>query len=233
MHYTTEVIKDDNGNILHMAISDIDTCSYNKFNKKVSIIQNHNNALKAFLIEQNLYGKFVCITELVSYPTDIEKITWKHITESEYLYISKKELKAKTQSNSPYKRLGTYLIEEVLDFIPYDNNGNFIETVPKDKLYGNYSVHMNSLRYANFKAHGITCVKCGLVGKYFSLDLPKTQNRPHFNLYAVSKNGKEIMLTKDHIIPASLGGKNNIDNFQVLCSKCNEEKSNNFEINIE
>ncbi len=33
------------------------------------------------------------------------------------------------------------------------------------------------------------------------------------------------MLTKDHIYPKSKGGLNNIRNYQVLCSTCNEKKS--------
>ena len=33
------------------------------------------------------------------------------------------------------------------------------------------------------------------------------------------------MLTKDHIYPRSKGGLNDIRNYQVLCSTCNEKKS--------
>ena len=33
----------------------------------------------------------------------------------------------------------------------------------------------------------------------------------------------------DHIIPFSLGGRNHIDNYQLLCRKCNLKKSNNVE----
>lgn len=34
----------------------------------------------------------------------------------------------------------------------------------------------------------------------------------------------EDNLTIDHIVPASLGGKHEIDNFQVLCRSCNAKK---------
>jgi 5-methylcytosine-specific restriction endonuclease McrA len=38
--------------------------------------------------------------------------------------------------------------------------------------------------------------------------------------------GKKKVLTIDHIIPLSLGGKNEIDNYQTLCRKCNMAKGN-------
>ena len=70
---------------------------------------------------------------------------------------------------------------------------------------------------------GMNCVSCGLEGLYFALEKDKGGGM-HLDLYG--KNEKEdVMLTIDHIVPSSKGGKNNIDNFQTMCKICNELKA--------
>lgn len=97
-----------------------------------------------------------------------------------------------------------------------------------------HKVRMNSLRYQNFKEHGVECVRCGLRGRYFCLEKHGLHancegNTWHFNLYALNQDGHEVLMTKDHIIPKSAGGSNNIDNLQPMCYKCNGRKADNIE----
>jgi 5-methylcytosine-specific restriction endonuclease McrA len=42
------------------------------------------------------------------------------------------------------------------------------------------------------------------------------------------KCGTEDRLSVDHIVPRSLGGTDNLDNLEVLCSSCNSSKGGRF-----
>jgi len=91
------------------------------------------------------------------------------------------------------------------------------------------SVAMGSHRYQLFAEKGVTCAECGIAGTYFAIekDLSGSTNKYHLNLYGVKADGKEVMLTKDHIVPRSKGGKNLMSNYQTLCFDCNNRKSDN------
>lgn len=73
------------------------------------------------------------------------------------------------------------------------------------------------------------CVVCGIEGKYFAKEKFADQSTYHLNLYAVDDNGDEILMTKDHIIPRSKGGIDDISNYQTMCKLCNEAKGNKLE----
>jgi thiamine kinase-like enzyme len=134
----------------------------------------------------------------------------------------------------PYKeyiRLGVFTIDEVLN-----NVGPF------NREYLGKKIKMGSHRYELFKTKGVVCVECGLKGEFFALEKQKQPNlingkelpdndKYHFNLYGYNENGEEVMLTKDHIIPKSKGGKNNLENYQTMCSVCNWNKGDTYEEN--
>lgn len=87
----------------------------------------------------------------------------------------------------------------------------------------------NSQRYQTFFTKGCKCVVCEIEGKYFAKERHLQDKTYHLNLYAVDDNGDEILMTKDHIIPHSKGGIDDISNYQTMCKLCNEAKGNKLE----
>ena len=145
-----------------------------------------------------------------------------------------------------YIRIGVLSIEEVIPFV-------FTRKVRKalvesgitftDKLWAikssktfevivdgitkKINISMGSHRYQLFAEKGLICKKCGITGKYFAIEKARTTkgDKYHLNLYATTKSGQEMMITKDHIKPRAKGGQNRMDNYQVLCQKCNLKKA--------
>lgn len=118
------------------------------------------------------------------------------------------------------ERKEIFSLDEVLPFV------NFTNKVTKKEYNGDF-IKMGSLRYKLFATKGIVCSSCGLIGSFFAKEKNKNDKTYHFNLYGI-KNGIEIMLTKDHIFPKSLGGSDTLENLQTMCKICNELKSNNI-----
>lgn len=122
-----------------------------------------------------------------------------------------------------YFRIGTVSIDDVLSFLPKDTGSKFQE-------YFGFEVKMSSQRYALFASKGVTCACCGLKGTHFHLERNYGDvKRYHFNLYGFDENGNEIMITKDHIVPRSKGGKDALDNYQPMCIICNSKKADKME----
>ena len=84
----------------------------------------------------------------------------------------------------------------------------------------------NSQRFQTFFTKGLKCSCCGIEGKYFAKEKDSNAARYHLNLYAVNEAGEEVLMTKDHIILWSKGGKDDISNYQTMCEKCNKNKGN-------
>jgi 5-methylcytosine-specific restriction endonuclease McrA len=128
---------------------------------------------------------------------------------------------------SGYIRKEIYSLEDIFNKINWDKQKSENSNVNFD---GDL-IYMNSHRYWTFYLKGIKCVNCGIEGKYFAKekDAESKYEKYHFNLYAINKHGHEILMTKDHIIPKSKGGKDHIDNYQTMCVKCNGKKGNKLE----
>lgn len=122
-----------------------------------------------------------------------------------------------------YERNGVYPMSRVTELIG-EERGNFDGDIVKT----------SSDRYKLF-AKNSCCVRCGIEGLYYAKERMVKFNkkdgswRPtsegfHFNLYATKSDGSEVMITKDHIIPKSKGGPDNMSNYQTMCFECNVEK---------
>lgn len=87
-----------------------------------------------------------------------------------------------------------------------------------------YLLKTKSLRYKLFSRdkNKLECVLCGMKATVFYLQKDINQDEPyHANLWGNSLNNELTMLTKDHIIRRRHGGKDCIDNLQIMCSHCN------------
>lgn len=101
-----------------------------------------------------------------------------------------------------------------------------IKSGKKHHVLAGYNVKVSSERLKNFTKNGVKCATCRKVGIYFNLERPiNSENQtPHLNLY--SKDGS--MLTADHDVLKSDGGRNHSDNYNVLCQQCNKQRGNKF-----
>ena len=121
-----------------------------------------------------------------------------------------------------YIRKSVHSIESVRDAVS--------ETMFNPKttyvMFDGDEIKSTSQRYQVFFTKGLRCVACGIEGKFFAKEKGhgSSQDRYHLNLYAINENDEEVLMTKDHIIPKSLGGKNTLDNLQPMCQFCNSRK---------
>lgn len=149
-----------------------------------------------------------------------------------------------------YERKGLYAPEEVFRHLDLDGDivsQNFTELfVPFDGTiavnadghiiveFDGDPIRMNSARYPLFQRNR-TCVRCGVEGIYFAKERAiyldrrsgrywPTSHHFHFNLYGRNRNGHEVMMTKDHILPRAHGGKDAHSNYQTMCAPCNGRK---------
>lgn len=120
-----------------------------------------------------------------------------------------------------YIHLKSFPAEEILRIVGIDER---LPYVVGDTLY---RVKMNSARLLCLKKSQV-CVSCGRVGTIMSLDRFRAKSKipsAHFNLYCKLDDGRYILMTKDHIIPKSKGGKDHESNLQTMCQRCNGKKA--------
>ncbi len=120
-------------------------------------------------------------------------------------------------------QLGTLSLEDVLPLIGKSNpDGKYRHPIIVNGQ--TYVIKTGSHRLHLF-LKSRKCTTCGRVGTHFILEQDIGHARPHVNLY--SNDG--VLMTKDHIIPRSKGGKDTMSNYQTMCVKCNVLKGANYE----
>ena len=114
------------------------------------------------------------------------------------------------------KYLKTYSLDEIF---------NYINLNPYSDYYIDKQGYSCKLRRPKiYNVIGCTCKECGLQASFFVLE-DWVNGGFHFNLYGYNEKGEMVMMTIDHILAKSKGGKNHISNYQPLCKVCNENKA--------
>lgn len=108
-----------------------------------------------------------------------------------------------------------------------------LKDITKTAKIDNYLITVDSDRYENFYHHGFTCAHCGMKATYAAIERTQGSKKYHINVYGTRGDGKEVIFTKDHIFPKSMGGFDTIDNYQVLCASCNGRKGNKTNLSID
>jgi len=90
---------------------------------------------------------------------------------------------------------------------------------------GVVSLRMRTFGRAASSKSGIHCKACGLKATHFAIEGFTGSQIPsvHANLYGM-KHNVEVLFTQDHVLPVSRGGKDSLNNSQVMCQPCNSRK---------
>lgn len=89
-----------------------------------------------------------------------------------------------------------------------------------------YRIKVDTVRLNLFIQSDRKCVVCGKTADKFVLEhLDRTNpSRVDLNLYGKRDDGSDLLFTKDHILPKSLSGSEDLYNMQVMCTDCNGGK---------
>jgi 5-methylcytosine-specific restriction endonuclease McrA len=122
------------------------------------------------------------------------------------------------------ERKSKHSIKSVLSLVPeYDG------IIKKRKInFKGDMLYIDSMRYFVFRKDNCTCTSCGMKASFFAKEKHLRDKSYHLNLYGYNDDGEEVLFTKDHHIPVSKGGSDDISNLNTMCFVCNKEKGNSM-----
>lgn len=116
--------------------------------------------------------------------------------------------------------LARFNVDEILDMVPSEDTGNYGLKAAVETDFGTIYVSIASKKLLTFKQSTI-CASCNTKGSYFLLlRNPHAKGRASLELFTED----DKLLTRDHIMPRSLGGSNDMSNSQTMCLTCNSKK---------
>ena len=82
--------------------------------------------------------------------------------------------------------------------------------------------------FHHMKGQPIRCHFCGCEADRWVAEKGQKDHLGHpvLNLFATNRDGQVVLMTRDHIIPKSLGGIDAVANLRPACGPCNEQRSN-------
>ena len=100
---------------------------------------------------------------------------------------------------------------------------------PQRITVGDYCLNVSSDKLRVFGAEP-RCVRCGLMASFFAVERDTANDKAGYvlRLYGTRGDGREVMLTIDHIVPWSKGGEDKVWNYQTMCETCNQSKGNRW-----
>ena len=119
-----------------------------------------------------------------------------------------------SKNKSDYHK-GNYTIDQVFEWLklPGDFTTIDFEGTP-------LKVKISSIWLKTFLNKGIKCANCDKIGDHFKITFSYDGRNQHLNLFTADNQ----LMTCDHIIPRSKGGKDSLTNTQTMCDKCNFKK---------
>ena len=109
-----------------------------------------------------------------------------------------------------------------------DYNKEYRRTHPEAVKKWRRTDWQNNKERINFRSRLREDRERNAIGKHTFEEWITLKSKYHNKCVNCKKQEPAIKLTRDHIIPLTMNGSNNIDNIQPLCGSCNSSKNNKY-----